>query len=103
MLVIQLSSKVEREPLLEFEEGKERNTALGVWAAVAAGGSAVGVLLGGVLTQYLSWRWNFFINVPVGIIVVLAAAKLLPHHIGEENKKVTTLRLKSRSFWLAHA
>ena len=72
----------------EFKEGKERNTALGVWAAVAAGGSAVGVLLGGVLTQYLSWRWNFFINVPVGIIVVLAAAKLLPHHIGEENKKI---------------
>lgn len=72
----------------EFEEGKERNAALGVWAAVAAGGSAVGVLLGGILTQYLSWRWNFFVNVPVGIIVVLAAFKLLPAHIGEENKKI---------------
>ena len=42
--------------LSEFREGKERNTALGVWAAVAAGGAAVGVVLGGVLTQYLSWR-----------------------------------------------
>ena len=72
----------------EFREGKERNTALGVWAGVAAGGSAVGVLLGGILTQYLSWRWNFFVNVPVGIIVVLASIRLLPHHVGEENKKI---------------
>ncbi len=74
--------------LTEFDEGKERNTALGVWAAVSAGGAAVGVLLGGVLTQYLDWRWNFFVNVPVGILVVLAATRLLPHHIGEENKKI---------------
>jgi predicted MFS family arabinose efflux permease len=39
------------------------------------------------LTQYLSWRWNFFVNVPVGLFVVLTALKLLPHHIGEENEK----------------
>lgn len=74
--------------ITEFKEGRERNTALGVWAAVAAGGSAVGILLGGVLTQYLSWRWNFFVNVPVGVLVVLAGLRLLPHHIGEENKKL---------------
>jgi EmrB/QacA subfamily drug resistance transporter len=74
--------------LSEFREGKERNTALGVWSGVSAGGAAVGVLLGGVLTQYLSWRWNFFVNAPVGLFVVLAAARLLPHHIGEENKKL---------------
>jgi EmrB/QacA subfamily drug resistance transporter len=74
--------------LSEFREGKDRNTAMGVWAAVSAGGAAAGVLLGGFLTQYLNWRWNFFVNVPVGIIVVLGAMRLLPHHIGEENKKI---------------
>jgi EmrB/QacA subfamily drug resistance transporter len=73
--------------LSEFEEGKDRNKAMGIWAAVSAGGAAAGVLLGGILTQYLSWRWNFFVNVPVGIIVVFMALRLLPHHIGEENKK----------------
>lgn len=74
--------------LSEFKEGKERNKAMGVWAAVAAGGAAAGVLLGGILTQYLDWRWNFFVNVPVGIFVVYAASRLLPHHIGEENHKI---------------
>jgi EmrB/QacA subfamily drug resistance transporter len=74
--------------LAEFTEGKERNKAMGVWAAVAAGGAAAGVLLGGVITQYLGWRWNFFVNVPVGIIVVISAFSLLPHHIGEERKKI---------------
>jgi EmrB/QacA subfamily drug resistance transporter len=74
--------------LAEFREGKERNTALGVWAGVAAGGAAAGVLLGGILTQYLSWRWNFFVNVPVGLLVVVGGIRLLPHHIGEENTKV---------------
>ena len=74
--------------LSEFKEGKERNTALGVSAAVAAGGGAAGVLLGGILTQYLGWRYNFFINVPIGIGVAIASTRLLAHRIGEENKKV---------------
>ncbi len=74
--------------LTEFREGKDRNKAMGVWAAVAAGGAATGVLVGGILTQYLNWRWNFYVNVPVGIGVVFAALRLLPHHIGEENKKI---------------
>ncbi len=74
--------------LSEFKEGKERNTALGVWSGVSAGGAAVGVLLGGILTQYLDWRWNFFVNVPVGVVVVFGAMRLLPHHIGEENQKL---------------
>lgn len=74
--------------LSEFREGKERDKAMGIWAAVSAGGAAAGVLLGGVLTQYLSWRWNFFVNVPVGLFVVLASIRLLPHHIGEEDEKL---------------
>jgi MFS family permease len=98
--------------LSEFREGKDRNAAMGVWAGVAAGGAAVGVLLGGILTQYLSWRWNFFVNVPVGIFVVFGAMRLLPHHIGEENTKLkldwagattVTLGLMSLVFGLSKA
>ena len=51
-----------------FAEGKERAKALGVWAAIAIGGSAVGLILGGALTQLFSWPWIFFVNVPVGIV-----------------------------------
>ncbi len=63
--------------LVTYREGHERNVALSVWGAVAAGGAAVGVLLGGIFTQYLGWRWNFFINVPVGIGVVTTALRIL--------------------------
>jgi EmrB/QacA subfamily drug resistance transporter len=66
--------------LTEFREGKERNMALGVWAAVAAGGAAAGLLFGGILTQYLGWRWNFFVNVPVGVFVSLMALRFVPEH-----------------------
>jgi EmrB/QacA subfamily drug resistance transporter len=61
-----------------FAEGKERARALGVWAAIAIGGSAVGLVLGGALTQAFSWRWIFFVNVPVGILTFFAAARLVP-------------------------
>jgi EmrB/QacA subfamily drug resistance transporter len=61
-----------------FAEGKERSRALGVWAAIAIGGSAVGLVLGGALTQSFSWRWIFFVNVPVGIFAFLAALRLVP-------------------------
>lgn len=64
--------------LTTFKEGKERSKALSVWGAVAAGGAATGVLLGGVLTQLLDWRWNFFVNVPVAIAVVIAAYLYVP-------------------------
>lgn len=64
--------------LTTFKEGKERASALSVWGAVAAGGAAFGVLLGGILTQYLDWRWNFFVNVPVGIAVCIAAYLYVP-------------------------
>src|SRR3954462_1877710 len=61
-----------------FAEGRERSRALGVWAAIAIGGSAVGLILGGALTQSFSWRWIFFVNVPVGIFAFLAALRIVP-------------------------
>src|ERR687885_697642 len=52
-----------------FDEGAERNKALGIWGAMGGSGAAVGVLAGGVLTKYLGWEWIFFVNVPVGALV----------------------------------
>src|SRR3954470_3628197 len=60
-----------------FAEGRERNRALGIYGAASGSGAAVGVLLGGVLTSYLSWSWIFFINVPVGVAAILLAPVLL--------------------------
>ena len=61
-----------------FEEGADRAKALGVWAAIAIGGSAIGLVLGGALTQEFSWPWIFFINVPVGITVLVLSLRLVP-------------------------
>src|ERR671913_622431 len=60
-----------------FSEGRERNAALGVWGAVGAFGAVAGVLLGGVLTDWLSWEWIFFVNIPVGIVGLALAPLLL--------------------------
>src|SRR5439155_12021517 len=60
-----------------FAEGRERNIALGIWGAASGSGGAAGVLLGGVLTSYLNWSWIFFINVPVGAIVIALTPLLL--------------------------
>ncbi|MGI8419599.1 MAG: MFS transporter [Candidatus Levyibacteriota bacterium] len=70
--------------LTTFPEGNERNRALGFWTTIATGGAAVGLLLGGTLTQYLGWRWNFFINVPIGIFVITMLSRILPQHEQEE-------------------
>ncbi len=60
-----------------FPEGKARAKALGTWSAVAGAGGAAGALFGGILTQYLSWRWILFINVPIGIVVTALAVTYL--------------------------
>jgi EmrB/QacA subfamily drug resistance transporter len=67
-----------------FAEGKERARALGVWAAIAIGGSAVGLILGGVLTQSFSWPWIFFVNVPVGVVGFLLSVRLVPESKDEK-------------------
>jgi EmrB/QacA subfamily drug resistance transporter len=77
--------------LVTYREGHERNIALSVWGAVAAGGAAVGVLLGGILTQYAGWRWNFFVNVPVAIGILIAAMRILPVHESEADHRTLDL------------
>jgi EmrB/QacA subfamily drug resistance transporter len=63
---------------ITFAEGADRARAMSVWAAIAVGGGAVGLLLGGVLTDVLSWPWIFFVNVPVGIAVFVASQRRVP-------------------------
>jgi EmrB/QacA subfamily drug resistance transporter len=60
-----------------FDEGPERNRAFGVFAAVSGAGAAIGLLAGGMLTEWLSWRWTLFVNVPIGIVLVLAAKRYI--------------------------
>ncbi len=66
-----------------FPEGRPRNRAMGVYAAMSIGGAAVGLIAGGLLTTYLSWRWVFFVNVPIGIVVALMA----PRALGESERR----------------
>ena len=58
-----------------FAEGPERTKALGVWGAIAAGGGAFGLLLGGILIEPLSWEWIFFVNVPIGIATAILSSR----------------------------
>jgi EmrB/QacA subfamily drug resistance transporter len=60
-----------------FSEGTQRNRALGVYAAVAGAGGAAGLLLGGLLTDFASWRWVLFVNVPIGVVLAIAAPRVL--------------------------
>jgi EmrB/QacA subfamily drug resistance transporter len=64
-----------------FPEGPPRNRAMGVYAAVSVAGAAVGLLLGGLLVQYLDWRWVFFVNVPIGLVVAFLAPRVLPESL----------------------
>ncbi|MFF3904906.1 MFS transporter [Streptomyces sp. NPDC001848] len=65
-----------------FAEGPERNRAFGVFAAVSAGGGAIGLLTGGMLTEWLDWRWVLFVNVPIGVLI----AVLAPRYINESER-----------------
>ena len=60
-----------------FTEGSERNKALGAWGAVGGSGAAAGVLLGGILTEYVGWEWIFLINIPVGLLALALAPRLI--------------------------
>ncbi|WP_441249985.1 MFS transporter [Kitasatospora sp. McL0602] len=66
-----------------FEEGPDRNRAFGVFSAVAGSGAAIGLLAGGLLTEYLNWRWVFFVNVPIAILIAVAA----PLYINESKRQ----------------
>src|SRR5215218_8781590 len=70
-----------------FAEGSERNRAMGVWGAAVGSGGAVGVLLGGMLTEWAGWEWVLFVNVPIGLIAAVLAPRLLPEsrNAGERN------------------
>ena len=70
-----------------FREGPERAKALGVWAAIAVGGGAVGLLLGGILVETLSWPWIFFVNVPVGIATFFLSLRFVPESKDEHAHK----------------
>jgi EmrB/QacA subfamily drug resistance transporter len=67
-----------------FAEGRERAKAMGVWSAIAAGGGAVGLVLGGLLTETLSWRWVFFINLPIGVAAILLSLRYVPDAEADE-------------------
>ncbi|HEV2368882.1 MAG TPA: MFS transporter [Acidimicrobiales bacterium] len=62
---------------VNFAEGPERNRAMGIYSAMSGAGGAIGLLLGGVLTSYVSWRWIFFVNVPIGVLGLVLAPRVL--------------------------
>lgn len=69
-----------------FPQGAQRNRALGVYSAVSAGGGAIGLLMGGVITNYLSWRWIMFVNVPIGLLLAIAAPRALVRSEGKPGR-----------------
>jgi EmrB/QacA subfamily drug resistance transporter len=71
-----------------FPEGSQRNRALGVWGAIAGVGGAVGVLAGGILVQYLSWRWIFLVNIPIGLFVLLLTPRFIKESRGTVGGKL---------------
>ncbi len=68
-----------------FTEAKERATAFAVFGGIAGSGAAIGMLLGGVLTEYLNWRWTLFVNVGISVLAIAGAAILIPRHARDKN------------------
>ena len=64
---------------ITFTDGEERGKAFGIYGALAGAGGAIGLLLGGALTSYASWRWNLLVNVPIGVVTIAGAALLVRH------------------------
>jgi EmrB/QacA subfamily drug resistance transporter len=75
-----------------FEEGAERNKALGVWGAIAASGATVGLITGGLVTRYAGWQYIFFLNVPIGTAALLLAPRVVP------DSRLTTMRRRFDAF-----
>jgi EmrB/QacA subfamily drug resistance transporter len=73
--------------MTSFEEGAERNKALGVWGALGGSGAAVGVLAGGVLTDWLGWEWIFWVNVPVGALVLALTPVIVPESFRQTERR----------------
>ncbi|HLP22584.1 MAG TPA: MFS transporter, partial [Microbacteriaceae bacterium] len=69
-----------------FSEGRERNRALGIYSAVSGAAAAIGLILGGVLTELLDWRWVFFVNVPLGAVLIFLAPRVLAESTRERGR-----------------
>jgi EmrB/QacA subfamily drug resistance transporter len=92
-----------------FPEGPERTRAVAYYGAVGGGGASVGLVLGGLLTSWLSWRWGLFINVPIGAALVVAAPRVLPEterrggHFDLAGAATSTLGMVALVFGIVHA
>ena len=92
-----------------FPEGTERNRALGVYAAMSGGGAAVGLLLGGILTDLASWRWIFFVNIPIAAVVLVLAPRALTEststskHLDIPGALTATAGMVALVYGLSHA
>ncbi|MEW6583681.1 MAG: MFS transporter [Actinomycetota bacterium] len=82
-----LSPSVFSITAVTFEEGAERNKALGILGAIAGSGAAIGVLLGGILTEYAGWEWIFYVNAPIGVIALLLVPRVVRESRAEGMKR----------------
>jgi EmrB/QacA subfamily drug resistance transporter len=95
--------------MISFREGAERARALALYAAVSIGGSAVGLIAGGVLVEWTSWRWVFFVNVPIGIALIVLARRALPETPAQKGSidiagaLTSTLGMSALVFGFVHA